>query len=278
MNMLQTNADQFNEQGFTVVRDFLTGDEVSELRSICDQYLLHDHDAETEIPAGDLLQIDGFSEVLFSDRMKAAITGILSADFGFYPNFVVRLNRYTVWHIDNGFMSSFHEQADHLASPGFRHAQCIIYLQDNNADTGGGLDVRVGSHRYYDDGKACDLMQLIQDYPDEVSIDSRAGDLIMIDGRMMHRGTPADQTPHDPKYGLFFSVSNQSEIQSARFLGYLEQRAAYLRQAWAMQDSPEMAFMLKRYDDVRDIRFPESFRTKDVEFLSSHDITIFCAD
>ena len=269
------NIDEFHERGFTVVRDFLTAGEVAAARAACDERLLTDTSEETEIPAGDLLQMDEFSDILFSEANVRALSTVLGGPIGLYPNYVVRLNRYTTWHVDNGFLSSFHDDTTHLRTPEFQHAQCMVYFQDNDLLHGGGLDVRAGSHRYVDDGLSAHPLEILAAYPEEVSIDSKAGDLVLIDGRIMHRGTPAKEEPAQRKYGLFFSASRQNERLSSRYIGYLNRRSSFLREKWKMEDTSSMAFMLKRYDDVLDVRYPDSFRPSDVSFAERNGLELY---
>ncbi|MGF1425328.1 phytanoyl-CoA dioxygenase family protein [Kitasatospora sp. LaBMicrA B282] len=257
--------------GYALIRDVLSAEEVARARAVCDAHLLPDADAECEIEATELLRMPelGF---IFDERVVAALSGWLGGTLAYYPNYVARLNRFTEWHVDNGFSPRFIPDASHLYSPDFRHLQCIVYLQDNVPGAGGGLDVRPGSHGWAAGGPFPDDDELARSYPDIVSVDSRAGDLIVFDGRLMHRGTPTDGSLKRRKYGIFWSASRDDQVQIDRYLAYFLARVDHLRTLNQPPDEFEREEL--RFQLMRSIRFPASYLPQEVEVLRKFGVTL----
>lgn len=251
--------------GYAVVRDVLSAEQVARVREVCDGQLLEDADAETEIEATALLQMPEF-DFMFDERLLRALFVWLGGTLAYYPNYVARLNRYTGWHIDNGFSPRFLPEPSHLYDPGFRHYQCVVYLQDNVPGCGGGLDVRPGSHAWAADAGYPGDDELARRYPEVVSIDSKAGDLIVFDGRLMHRGTPSDRLQRLRKYGIFWSASRADMTQMDRYIEYFSARVDYLR---TQNLSPEeLQREVERHRLMHSVRFPRSYLPKAAENLT----------
>jgi hypothetical protein len=265
-------ADSLRHDGYAVIRDVVSAEDIESARVVCDAHLLSDVTAENEIEATVLLQLPELASMIFDERIVDALTTLLGGTLAYYPNYVARLNRFTKWHVDNGFVPEFHPQADHLYDPEFRHLQCVLYFQDNQPGTGGGLDVRPRSHGWAAASGQPDDDEIAQQYPDVVSVDSRAGDLVVFDGRLMHRGTPTDGTLKRRKYGLFWSASRNDAVQVRRYADYLAARVSYLR----AHDRPDEDFqyMLRRYEDVHAVRFPQSYLPETVQLVRARGIDL----
>ncbi len=260
-----------------MLRDALDEEAVARARRVADRHLVaDDREAETEIPATELVAITELAELIFSSPVIGALQSLAGQPIAYYPNFVLRLNRFTDWHIDNGFLPGYHEQADHIYDPGFQHLQCAVYLQDNIPGVGGGLDAVSGSHRWAAEGIEPDHAILFGRYGDGTTIDSRAGDLIAFDGRLLHRGTPKAGPLSSPKYGLFWSVSRVDDRQVDRYLRYLNGRSDHLRSIGLGDEF--LSYMLSRYDDVRSLRYPDSFPPDVVDVIEASGLTIATID
>ncbi|MEV6930389.1 phytanoyl-CoA dioxygenase family protein [Dactylosporangium sp. NPDC051485] len=257
--------------GYLLVRGVLSADEVQRARARCDAYLLADADAENEIEATALLRMPEMNFV-FDERVIQALTVWLGGSLAYYPNYVARLNRRTEWHVDNGFSPKFLPDARHLYDPRFRHVQCVVYLQDNLPGAGGGLDVRPGSHGWAADGSFPDNEFLLRAYPEILSIDSKAGDLIVFDGRVMHRGTPQDGSQKVRKYGIFWSASRDDPEQIDRYIAYFQTRVAYLRAR--NLSSEEFQRDVQRHRLMQSVRFPDSYLPHAVDVIQRHAVAI----
>ncbi len=270
--MLEECATQVDREGFAIVRGVVDDSTVATLREVCDRYLPEDSSAEEEIEASVLLTVPELAEAIFNDEVCGALRALLGGSLTLYPNYVVRLNRFTDWHVDNGFLPQYHPESDHLTDPAFAHLQCVIYLQDNEAGPGGGLDVAPRSHQWATDGVKPDYDTLLDTYDSPVAVPSTAGDLVVFDGRLIHRGSPTDGTHTRAKYGIFFSASRSDAKQVDRYTAYLGARADHLKDLGL---GPEkMAWMVRRYEDVNAVRFPSSYLPTTTAFVEERSIDI----
>lgn len=259
------------EDGYALIRDVLTTEEVERARAVCDDHLLADAEAENEIEATTLLRAPALN-FMFDERVVAALRRWLGGTLAYYPNYVARLNRFTGWHVDHGFFPEFLPDASHVYDPGFRHFQCVVYLQDNEPGAGGGLDVRPGSHKWAIGDCAADQDEIARRYRDVVSIDSKAGDLIVFDGRLMHRGTPAGSPRELRKYGIFWSASRADTRQIDRYIEYFRHRVDYLRTRNLPPE--ELEREVRRHDLMRSVRFPDSYLPSAADVLREHGVTL----
>ena len=96
-------------------------------------------------------------EFLVQGKVVQALKEILESEYTLIPNFIIQKNKFAVgpntivkipipnrygWHFDAGG-EPFHP--DHLA-PDYQFVKCGLYLQDNDSEFGGGIDVVPGSH------------------------------------------------------------------------------------------------------------------------------------
>jgi hypothetical protein len=109
-------------------------------------------------------------------------------------------------------------------------------------------------------------------YSDVVAIDSRAGDLIVFDGRLMHRGTPTDGSHKRSKYGIFWSASRNDPVQINRYIEYFLSRVDFLRTLNRPPD--EFQREVQRHRLMNSVRFPDSYPPQAIEIIRKLGITI----
>jgi hypothetical protein len=90
------------QDGYALIRDVLSAEDVERARVICDNHLLADPEAENEIEATALLRMPELT-FMFDERIVEALTMWLGGTLAYYLNYIARLNRFTDWHVDNGF-------------------------------------------------------------------------------------------------------------------------------------------------------------------------------
>jgi hypothetical protein len=270
--------ESFYTNGFMVVPNVLSAEEIENLKLVCDNYLASTHSSESEVPSSDFLKDQDLSNVVFNDKVIEVTKKILGDGYTIYPNFVARLNRFTKWHIDNGFHSKYIPgDSSYLHKPTFRHAQCAIYLQENSDAGGGGLDVVPGTHLNEipmdnKDKNDISLKTLMKVTANAISLKTNAGDLILFDGRLLHRGTQPKGLSAK-KYGIFWSTAKSDQVQVQSYLGYLSKRSEFLSGNGQSKD-----FMVARYSDIHNIRFPESFLPSIAEKISRNGLSIATLD
>ncbi|MEL6276658.1 MAG: hypothetical protein AAFU03_16285, partial [Bacteroidota bacterium] len=120
----------------------------------------------------------------------------------------VHRSRYYYWHKDSTFLDEqgedYHWQSD------FQAAMTVLYLQENHPDYGGGITVVPRTHTEPDFYHRIPKMNLVQrgvlkakkiagvshfdkldKHPQLHQIASKKGDLLVLDMRVDHKGTPA---------------------------------------------------------------------------------------
>ncbi len=271
LDWIEEGTRLLRENGYLLVRNVVPADQVERIRTICERYLLPDDDAENEINATALLQMPDMN-FIFDEQVVKALTAWLGGTLCYYPNYVARLNRRSGWHIDNGFSPEYLPDGSHLFDPEFRHVQCIVYLQDNRAGAGGGLDVRARSHKWATTGDLPEEDFIALSYPEVVLIDSQAGDLVLFDGRVMHRGTPQDGSHELRKYGIFWSASRKDRLQMDRYIEFFTTRVDHLR---TLNLSPhDLERESNRFNDMYNVRFPESYLSETTEIIRKNAIAL----
>lgn len=263
-------AHELRRRGYAAVPGVLTPSEVERLREICETWFAT---ADTdEMPASVFLRTPELAGIPLRDDVVAVLKSIYGDSYVLYPNFVVRRNLYVGWHIDPAFAGP---DKGYVWEPDFLHFQCVIYLQDNDREHGGGLDVISGSHKpllrfisglspagYY--GLQFARRILLPWARQTLRI--RAGDLAMWHGRAVHRSTPARRDKKEPKYAIFFSTGKRDAFATNQFLADMVGHRYQLING-ARRFSP-------RYAELPSLHYPDAFPPEMVESARKHDIDI----
>ncbi|MGN6558625.1 MAG: hypothetical protein ACTHLH_11535 [Solirubrobacterales bacterium] len=247
--------------GFAVVSGVLDADAVARLRKISESEL---GGAEKELPASRFVQIPELVEIPLGDTVVEVLRQIYGGPYVLYPNFTVREDVYVGWHVDTAFAGAH----QHVWSDSFMHVQCAVYLQDNSAEEGGGLDVRPRSHRSLLPGLGGDhaldraaRRLLGPRLRGEQMLMARAGDLVMWHARTEHRSTRPRAATGRTKYGIFFSTARWDPYVSHRYLCHLVGQS--------VQHDGDGARRFPRYEEIVDLRFPDSFPEDFVERIDA---------
>ncbi len=194
------------------------------------------------------MRIDIFSRwpeirwLLFHPGVLAVLRAILGDDFLVLRECAAHVDAYTRWHKDTTSLEAaghaFHRAAD------FQMVQAAFYLQDNSTRHGGGLDVAPGSHRtpdpFVDAMKSYRPDTLVErvwhrvfprrdrDVAGGLTLPSRAGDMIVFDFRITHRGTQRRRKPPRglEKMAIFVACSRRN-AHVAAYHHFLEGRDSY---------------------------------------------------
>ncbi len=252
----RNEIDQFDKQGYLLVRDLLTAEQVAELRAFFRQKF--NQPPEQRLP-GDVETglVDIFSRhpqvrwLLFNERLIDLMRAFAGDDFVLMPESFAILNSFGRWHKDTTPWEKKSGRKVHWEQ-GYRMIGFAFYLQDNTNEYGGGLDVEPGSHLEPDQfvnpsewskrplGKKIAFkmkkiwyagtgQQVILQAPgwdgapyffrrSPVSIPNKAGDLVLFDIRVNHRGTQPRQLPVPPEHDKLlinggFCINNRRFIQ-----------------------------------------------------------------
>lgn len=255
IDLPSTTIEDYHRLGYAIVPGALDAGEVAAAREAC-HARLQSYGREEMLPL-DFLGAPEIWGTIFTPTVAAALRGVLGDDACFYPNLTARKSLYIGWHIDEAFAGAGKE---YVWEPGFAHLQGAIYLQDNDPETGGGIDVVPGSHLMSVDGYgrvAPDFDAALAALPPDrqpVRVDGRAGDLVLWHARTWHRSTQPETAPLEKereKLGIFFSAGQRRAFANNRFLSHLVTKQV---QRVGGED-----VVFGRHAQILDVRYPESF-------------------
>ncbi len=237
--------EQLLKQGFTTIPQVLNAAEVKQVR----QQLIEIFNNPSSYE-GDLLAkgsqgsvyLDMYSRypqfhwIFTSDRFVNGMRSILGDDFLYLPESALHHAGYTGWHKDTNAQEKaghdFHWQDD------FEVVQVGIYLQDNDPEYAGGLDVIPGSHKVRNVspqkkskiGSLADrFLNKLKKQPQEYSVPSKAGDVAVFNLRTDHRATQPKSTPIPPEHAKYaiFIVCSRNNGHAKRYIDYVRTRPDY---------------------------------------------------
>lgn len=128
--------------GYVITPGILYTKQVERLRDLCEAlYENNLSDNQGEIIPSVCLQNPELINVIFDNTVVGALASVVGKGYNIFPNFHVKINSFVDWHTDKAFMDATRSEQP------FSFVQCAVYLQPNNPETGGGLDVLPGTHR-----------------------------------------------------------------------------------------------------------------------------------
>lgn len=254
----------FEEKGFVVIPGVIAKEKISQLRESYTK-VLNEQELLTISPI-EFLKHDVIAGAPFAKEVVEAINQTLGAEgFNIYPDFTVRQSLYIPWHTDTSFLSDAEAHASKQAD----FVQCSIYLQDNNWDTGGGLEVISGSHldKNVNRKRPQDSESFSCEQGGELAA-SKAGDLVLWDSRVVHRSI-LNKEPDQPKLAVQWTIS-KTHCYSQNFIGYIQARLANSTRHVSDQKGRENVY-LQGVATVADKYFkPELLKAINDQHLSLH--------
>jgi len=220
---LNSVKDIFRSYGFLVIRDILEQEEIFSLRNSVENIFYKKKYYSADI--ADFLSVEEFFDPICNSFVLKVLSIIHGENLKVYPNFTARRDTYSPWHVDDAFKKD--SIAGEINDTDF--VQCSLFLQDNSAISGGGLDVISGSHKM----THCDTMEnldnninvfnLLRLKDNILTIESFKGDIVVWDGRLFHRSTISMKKNDITKYSLMWTISN-SKANHNGFLDHLAER------------------------------------------------------
>lgn len=193
----------FRHFGVVLIRRALDPAEVRSVRQALDEAFARRAFADLPLLCGaQLLRYPAVWMSLFDDGVVAALKIALGEELCYQNDMDVQRNsfglirwyRHTGWHMDAGS-----ERGNaYLEWPNYRFAKCGIFLQDFDNGWGGGIRVKLGTHRAYSErggikGVCFQLRRSIHDIAPRLRLDfdthdvpTRAGDFCFFDSRVLH--------------------------------------------------------------------------------------------
>jgi ectoine hydroxylase-related dioxygenase (phytanoyl-CoA dioxygenase family) len=230
-------AAEFSKNGFIVLKNVFS-------EKHCEQFRTHIFDTLNELKAlnpshrgarltqSQAFSIPGLWEFLVHEKVVQALKEILEREYTLIPNFCANKNYFggapstiakiTIpnrygWHTDAGGEPF---TPDHVA-PDYRVIKCGLYLQDNDSDFGGGIDVVPGSHNLLCrtgmdrlDGKIRLLKGKLGIIFTKKTVPIKKGDVVIFDSFLLHASTNPESlfknfTENEKKLNYFPSMPLQ---------------------------------------------------------------------
>lgn len=230
--------------GYVVIPGFVPATCVAALRAACDAGCAGIADTPDYWTPRQLLARRALADVVFSAESGRVARGLLGEATVFLPNFTMRRNARTDWHLDAAFVGELGGTGD---TPNF--LQCAVYLQPNSTEDGGGLDAILGSHRREAFGGRQYVPAEVLRFPQR-RLASAAGDLVVWDARLLHRSTPLPAQPRAPKYALHWTLAREPAL-ARPFLEHIRRRA--------LSDHDRASGQDRRYAAICELQFPSDF-------------------
>ena len=203
------------------------------------------------------------ADIVFNDRYLDAMRQLFAPEPVVLAEPAIHRGRYYYWHKDSTFLDElgedFHWRED------FAAAMTVMYLQGNHPDYGGGITVVPRTHRDPDFYHRIPAMSTLERavlkgkkmlgrshfdrldrHPELHPIASEKGDLLVLDMRIDHKGTPALKPVPYQKYGIM-NIACAGEATAERLRAALRRRpSGYYREYLASQ--PDTTPQLQRLE------------------------------
>lgn len=252
-NILDSDKiDFFRENGYLVIPEFLTIDQVKYLRTKILDIFYSDKwktsHYNTERVLSDVYNTyPDFIELTLNVKVIEIVRQLLGSTPVLMPETAIHYKFYTNWHKDTTSQEkigkTFHWNDDALM------LQCGFYLQDND-ELGGGLTVMPKSHKTKDNFKTQDFLSprfidrlklkfgIYKEENDKklnpnnhkiIDVKSKAGDFVIFDFRLNHRATKplklsVEFVPEDKSKIAFFNAFSPDNYVVKEYLDFIENR------------------------------------------------------
>jgi hypothetical protein len=215
-------VSEFSKNGFILLKNVFSEERCDELRAqILNKFdelkAIDPQQVDHGLTQSQVFSIPNFWELLVHEKLVQALKVILEPKYSLIPNFSVQKNKFGLdqvsiakipipnrygWHIDAG-AEPF--DPDHVA-PDYQFVKCGLYLQDNDPEFGGGIDVVPGSHKLLCrtgvdrlDGKIRFFKGKLGIFFNNKTVPIKKGDVVIFHSFLMHSAT-------HPK-GIFENIS-----------------------------------------------------------------------
>jgi len=196
---------QFEKNGYVILKNFLSNDEISRLKDIIDREAQQSmtpyfpRDVHMLLPS-QVFKHPEMALLPFKKRALEALREALGPDLCYIQDFHVQINMVGVnedknspgWHVDSGS----EEPADYLTQRDYKFAKVGVYLQDNSEEWGGGISLLPKGHKFPIktgntklDYKIKNLWWRLRLKFFGKAMRSKAGDLLFFDSRLPHTST-----------------------------------------------------------------------------------------
>ena len=215
--MNNDNLNFFNKNGYLLLDNCLSENEIDDLRNTIKK--THGDSKESKyLHLSTCLKEKNIFQTIFNKSLLQVYKELIQDDVYLIPELHVQINHFAKsknlgWHYD-GQSERRHEYLKEKDRKFFRVG---IYLQDNNSDYAGGIDILKSKIFKKLPLKIPNIIEkkIIQIYSFFFSerVNSKKGSIIIFDSRLPHKGTFPKKNIHDKnfrdKYVIYFQIGNK---------------------------------------------------------------------
>lgn len=131
---------QFRNEGYVLLRGVITPEEIAAMREAGEKHFVGER---SHMFTDELLRIPCLAALSFNPKIVAGIRRVFGEGYATVTQFSMSANLHNPqWHRD----SQSQEGNEYLYDPDYRVSKCAVYLQDNDREWGGGMEILPRSH------------------------------------------------------------------------------------------------------------------------------------
>jgi len=132
---------QFRRSGYVVFRGVVSPQEIAAMREVGEKFFT---EGRSHMFTRDFLQFPELAALPFNSRIVEKIRSVFGEHFATVSQFSMSANLHNPqWHRDSQSQTG----DECLLDPDYLVAKCAVYLQDNDQEWGGGMEIMPRSHR-----------------------------------------------------------------------------------------------------------------------------------
>lgn len=263
--MINKNLNFFEKNGYLLLNNCFSDQEVDNLRGKIKKLSNNSKESSYLLLSSCLKEKEIF-ETIFNKKLVEAYKELIQDDIYLIPELHVQINHFPKnnkqgWHYDG----QSERQHKYLKDPKRKFFRVGIYLQDNNKNFGGGIDILKSKLFKKLPFKIPNRLEkkIIEFYTIFFSsrVDTKKGSVIIFDSRLPHKGTFPLKNPSEnefrDKYTIYFQIGNKEHCNyflknsiDRMFINYKRPKAVnyfldYLKLSFPEDYPSEFAKMLK---------------------------------
>ena len=232
-------GDHYRQQGYYLAAGVYSPADIDRMRSLIGEHETNGGwaaapNSNDHLTTDIYERIPGLADLAFNEAYMSVMAEIFSPEPIVLAEPAIHKSRYYYWHKDSTFIDEQGE--DYHWRPDFAAAMTVLYLQDNHPDYGGGITLVPGTHHDADFYHRIPHMSLLERgllkakkiagishfdrmerHPEKQAIPTKAGDVLILDMRLDHKGTPAKKPAPVTKYGIMnIACSGEKTAQALR--------------------------------------------------------------
>ena len=275
MHITPAQLAQYRTAGYVHLKAVYTPEEIARARQLIDADLESGewHRAPTasdDITTDIYERIPELAAIVFNDNYVNAMRELFAPEPVIIAEPAVHRSRYFYWHKDSTFIDELGE--DYHWQDDFAAAMTVMYLQPNHPTYGGGISLVPGTQRdpdFYHTIKDMSLparallkakkmagishFDKLDKHPDLTPIPTEDGDVLVMDMRLDHKGTPAKKPAPVTKYGIM-NIACSGHETARRLQRTLRNRPGKYYQEYLSRE-PEATPILLEYEGKTGVKF-----------------------